>query len=95
MRGLMTMKVIFLDIDGVLNSYAYDRQRAPDDGNIDATRLELLKLLIDKTEAKIVLTSSWREHWDKEPCKCDEKGAELADTFEKAGLGIYDKTPFI
>ena len=89
------MKVIFLDIDGVLNSYAYDRQKSPDDNNIDITRLELLKALADKTDAKIVLTSSWREHWDKESCNRDEKGKELADIFEKAGLEIYDKTPFI
>lgn len=89
------MKVIFLDIDGVLNSYTYDRQRSPEDGNIDKTRLELLKFLTDKTNAKIVLTSSWREHWDKEECKRDEKGALLADTFMQAGLDIYDKTPFI
>ena len=89
------MKIVFLDIDGVLNSAAYDRNKPTDGGNIDVTRLELLKALVDKTGARIVLTSSWREHWEKNPEDMDEKGVELAETFKKAGLEIYDKTPFI
>ena len=34
------MKIIFLDIDGVLNSVRYDRQRTVNQGNIDETRLQ-------------------------------------------------------
>ena len=37
------MKVIFLDIDGVLNSAIYERDKRKDQGNIDETRLPLLK----------------------------------------------------
>ena len=87
------MKVIFLDIDGVLNSYIYDRERLENDGNIDRTRLVILKELVDKTDAKIVLSSSWRNHWDKDQTKCDEIGQEIASDFASAGLEIYDKTP--
>ncbi len=58
------MKIIFLDIDGVLNSRQYDAERGTAEGNIDVSRLLLLKQLIDQTGAKIVLTSSWRRHWD-------------------------------
>ena len=87
------MKVIFLDIDGVLNSSAYDRQRSRDDGNIDRTRLLLVRTLVEKTGAKIVLSSSWREHWNKNPDECDEIGKELISDFSSAGLEIYDKTP--
>ncbi len=87
------MKVIFLDIDGVLNSSAYDRQRTSEDGNIDKTRLLLLKRLVDKTGAKIVLSSSWRVHWEKNSDECDDIGREIISDFSSAGLELYDKTP--
>ena len=87
------MKVIFLDIDGVLNSSVYDRQRSENDGNIDRTRLWLLKKLVDKTGAKIVLSSSWRNHWEKNYDECDDVGKKIIMDFASAGLEIYDKTP--
>ncbi len=87
------MKVIFLDIDGVLNSSVYDRQRSEKDGNIDKTRLTLIKGLVDKTGAKIVLSSSWRNHWEKNFDECDDIGKEIISDFASAGLEIYDKTP--
>ena len=53
------MKVIFLDIDGVLNS-----DRTPNPRNfpyiVDPKLLARLKKLVAKTGAKVVLTSSWR-----------------------------------
>jgi hypothetical protein len=50
------IKVIFLDIDGVLNS-AQDRFSY----TIETDKhLQLLKQLVDKTNARIVLSSSWR-----------------------------------
>lgn len=88
------MKVIFIDIDGVLNSYAYDSKRDWNgQTNIDETRLPLVKRIVDKTGAKIVLTSSWRGHWDKCNGKCDEDGIYINKTFAKFGLQVYDKTP--
>lgn len=87
------MKIIFLDIDGVLNSRQYDAERGTDDGNIDVGRLLLLKQLIDQTGAKIVLTSSWRRHWDPVGACTDEVGKELEDTFGRFGIYLYDKTP--
>lgn len=50
------MKVIFLDVDGVLNS-------SQDGFTIKlgtSKHLELLKQIVEKTDAKIVLSSSWR-----------------------------------
>ncbi len=88
------MKVLFLDIDGVLNSKEYDAERDFDNRqNIDKTRLVLVKELVDKTHAKIVLSSSWRIHWDKDERKCDETGIELNEIFGEYGLKIFDKTP--
>ena len=86
------MKIIFLDIDGVLNSVQYDRSRSHEQGNIDETRLPLLKEVVDETQALIVLSSSWRKHWSKESCQCDNIGKELNDMFSKYQLSIYDRT---
>ena len=59
------MKVIFLDIDGVLNSDEYfDKIKKLDikgiEGMIDVEKIKLLKKAIDETGAKVVLISSWR-----------------------------------
>lgn len=82
------MKIIFLDIDGVLNSRQYDLTRGEGDGNIDQSRLPLLKQLTDRTGAKIVLTSTWRIHLGT-----DETGREMEEVFRQGGITLYDKTP--
>ena len=87
------MKIIFLDIDGVLNSIVFDRERTNEQGNIDETRLPLIKQILDETGALIVLASSWRKHWDKEPSLCDNLGVEINSIFAKYNIAIYDKTP--
>lgn len=88
------MKVIFLDIDGVLNSRAYDKTRSlTEQSNIDETRLPLVKKIVDETGARIVLSSTWREHWCADTKLCDSDGVYINDVFAKFGLRIYDKTP--
>ncbi len=89
------MKIIFLDFDGVLNSLQYDRERRADQGNIDESRLVLLKGLVEQTNAKIVLTTTWRKHWNKDSSFCDAIGDEINTVFDKYGLHVYDKTPEI
>lgn len=51
------MKVIFLDIDGVLNTNS-DREISDD-------KLKLLSELVSKTGADVVLSSSWRYGWNQ------------------------------
>ncbi len=87
------MKIIFLDIDGVLNSRRYDAQRTQTDGNIDPACLTLLASLVKRTGARIVLTSSWRTHWD--PCGngSDAVGRSLAQIFSENGTPLFSKTP--
>lgn len=87
------MKVIFLDFDGVLNCEKYISRCGNSGINIDITRLQLIKNLVEVTNAKIVLSSSWREHWEKECHKCDAVGLEINNIFAEFGLTIYDKTP--
>lgn len=70
------MKVIFLDIDGVLNSRKYDSVRNwNEQTDIDVSRLPLLGEIVAATGAEIVLSSTWRVHWEKEESLCDEDGA--------------------
>jgi hypothetical protein len=59
------MKVIFLDIDGVMitrNSVKYQYLHHPEDENIRFSRraVKNLNFLINETGAKIVISSTWR-----------------------------------
>ena len=63
------MKVIFLDFDGVLNSSGYSatlfeagRPTKDEYGQelFDPETVNLLNRIVDETEAKIVISSSWR-----------------------------------
>ena len=88
------MKILFLDIDGVLNSREYDRRRNwNEQTDIDETCLPFVKEIIDKTGAKIVLVSTWRSHWNSDESLCDEDGKYINGMFSKYGLVIHDKTP--
>ena len=65
MEEKLKMKVIFLDIDGVLNSDAYKKKQLYNssegiESEIDPATLILLKKAVDTTGAKLVLSSSWR-----------------------------------
>ena len=59
-------KIIFLDIDGVLNS-SDTMERAPE-GNtgVDGRLLNELHFLVSQTNAEIVLSSDWRYGYDRE-----------------------------
>ena len=87
------MKVLFLDFDGVLNTQDYRDSHGSIGAGIDKSKMPLLKRLIDSTSAKIVLITSLREYWDKNPENCDYFGKVINDTFAEYGLEIYDKTP--
>lgn len=89
------LKIVFLDFDGVLNSEKYVKTCGEYGVIIDPTRMILLKRLIDATSAKIVLSTSWREHWDEAPQNCDNIGIEINNIFEQYGLHIIAKTPIL
>lgn len=64
------MKVLFLDIDGVLNSHDWFRRRVTEQptGNywerqIDPRAVGLLNEIIEATGAKIVISSTWRKNY--------------------------------
>ena len=59
------MKIVFLDVDGVLNCKTTEDVIWRDKGKmgirgIDDSKVELLKKIIDSTGARIVVSSTWR-----------------------------------
>ena len=57
------MKIIFLDIDGVLN-YSKCKARATSGClGIEEEKVKLLRQIIDQTDAIVVLTSTWKIDW--------------------------------
>lgn len=87
------MKVIFLDIDGVLNGIEYVKRYGRFGVIVDPERMQLLRQLVLATDAEIVLISSWREHWSSVTEQCDELGLEINRIFREYRLSVYDKTP--
>ena len=73
-------KVIFLDVDGVLNS----SRTLHEDISLEDDLILNLKELVDKTKAKIILSSSWR--------LSAEAVATLMDKLDKFGLIISGMT---
>jgi len=86
------MKIIFLDFDGVISTYEKKWR-------IDMKKLELLKEIVDKTDAKIVVTSSWKRGFTEvddfiksfytNPRNKDLNNATIFDWFANS---IYDIT---
>ena len=84
------MKVIFLDVDGVLNSDEYiDKIKKLNvntiKSKVSVNKIGLLKQAVDATGAMVVLTSSWRYRRD---------GTLLKGLLLKYGI-CADSTPFI
>lgn len=87
------MKVIFLDIDGVLNSSRScmalggfpfpGKSKDRDWHKFDDVAVGLLRSIVSKTGAEVVLSSSWRIGMGKK---------EMKELGERLGVNIFDKT---
>lgn len=82
--------VIFCDIDGVLNSWDFMENRRhlprPTKHCIDAVAVPRLNAITDRTDAKIVISSTWRLGRPK------EKLAEILAAHGVSGE-VIDRTP--
>jgi hypothetical protein len=88
------MKILFLDIDGVLNSVEWWESlpkqtrllRQADWDHFDPCAVDLVNHILDATGAKVVISSAWRTMMPWE---------ELTELLSKAGLNadIIGKTP--
>lgn len=86
------MNIIFLDIDGVLNSYAYYKETEND---LDLKAIDILSQIYHKFNCKIVLSSTWRELKDISDESAQKMWKHLVDTLSKYNMEIYDITPTI
>lgn len=77
------MKAIFLDVDGVLNNYDMLRRNGFD--YIDPELVARVGMVVDKTGADIVLSSTWRIQ------KGDRRLVEEA--LGAVGMSLLDSTP--
>ena len=88
------MKVIFLDVDGVLNNMTWAKKMYEEEGIpvfrndiLCESSLLLLQKLVQETDAEIVLSSSWR--------RIPSARANLVKTLEKYGMTIHSDTPYV
>ena len=86
-------KVIFLDVDGVLNS-ATTITKVHGCTGIDDVLVDRLKKIVYATGAKIYLVSDWKDDWYKEQDKKylqNDFANHLDKTFLLHGLTVTDK----
>ena len=98
------MKIIFLDVDGVLNNNIFLKKRRiilKENKGIYIPRLDdknfiALKTLVERTNAKIVLSSYWRYYFDKNLMPNNNglhnHGKDLTLKLRKHNLSLKDKT---
>ena len=91
-RVLDNSKVIFLDVDGVIND-AVTEDRTPD-GFIGLCTAMIVNLarVVEKTDAKIVLVSTWKSEWDELEENRTPDGAYLDKRLKEHDIVISDKT---
>ena len=92
----MSVRVIFLDIDGVLNSNFWNdnHQKEISDGTlIDIEKVRLLSKLVKNTDAKIILHSGWKFWFDSALHPLRKEAEHLKMLFGQEGLMIADVTP--
>ena len=85
------MRIIFLDVDGVLNSNDTEDVFRGFIG-LDYSGIKLLREIVDATSAEIVLVSTWKLSWDKDGSLPDSLGAYLDARLAEEDLTIIDKT---
>lgn len=85
------MKVIFLDIDGVLNS-SKTVDRNFDYPELAPRNLAVLQKIVDETSAVLVLTSSWKDDWLNEDGTVSRSQEMIRYQLNQFGLDIYDHT---
>lgn len=87
------MKVIFLDVDGVLNDQMWLHLFM--DTEIDKVRVARLAEIVKATGAVIVLSSSWRVLPDELDDMDKWIWRQLVDALHEYDMSIYDRTPVI
>ena len=92
-------KIIFLDVDGVLNCSTSKSFCIDDDGRVikgvDSDKVKRLAKIVESTGAQIILSSDWKDRWNKYYTSSKPSHAKYLDNhlYKKGRLTIKDKTP--
>ena len=92
-------KIIFLDVDGVLNCSTSKSFCIDDDGRVikgvDSDKVKRLAKIVESTGAQIILSSDWKDGWSKYYTSSKPSHAKYLDNhlYKKGRLTIKDKTP--
>ena len=78
-------RVIFLDVDGVLNT--------TEDRSIKLDAVKNLSLLVKHTGAEIILHSGWRFWFDDDMRPLREEAEQLEIVLLEDGISLSEKTP--
>ena len=92
------MNIIFLDIDGVLNSmayYEYNKKIGKKAKEISDYHLQMLAKIYHSCNAKIVLSSTWRQLDCDDNVTCMKMYQYLVDELARYDMEIISKTPVI
>lgn len=87
------MQLIFLDVDGVLNNDCTTTTTSDGWCFVDDYLVKRLARLVHKTQAKVILSSSWRDGWIAVKHKNNEPFfKELWSKLFSYGIELYDRT---
>lgn len=90
------MKVVFLDVDGVLNCWSTEETTPTGNRGIESKYVSNLSKIINDTGAEIILSSDWKKSWlpdySRETDYHYEDGKYLDSKLAEFGLKIRDKT---
>jgi len=84
-------KVVFTDVDGVLNEDTTPSRTKSRCIFVDEAKILRLKEIVDATQAKIVLSSTWR--YDRNDPRFNGDFLELKEALATHGLEFYSYTP--
>ena len=92
------LRIIFLDVDGVLNCETTKESYGRYIG-VEGKKISILKKIIDgsceEVETKIVLSSTWRVGVNRDGTIVPMMYQYLQDRLKDYGLAIYNRTPYI
>lgn len=94
------MRIIFLDVDGVLNCMSTKDDAPCGCIGVDSRKVEVLKKILEESrkeeETEVVLSSSWRVHVDRFGHRQSDKDfLYLLDKLKEQDIILYDETPLI
>ena len=86
------MRVIFFNVDNVLNFPESDALAPSGKKGIADSRVKEFKKIVSDTGSRIVLIGSWKSDWNFDDAKCTPDGMYLNKKLDRRGLHILDKT---